>query len=437
MSERSSTGGGYQASVIIPSFNRCASLEMVLRGLEVQTAPPASFEVIVVLDGSTDGSATMVAAWQAAGRLACLRLHAQPNQGQAAARNGGAELAAAPLLIFLDDDVVPGPGLVEAHLRRQAGGGPVAVLGEARVVRERLDSLYHLYVWAWWEDFYHTRALPGRVPGLRDLCSGNFSVRRQDFLAAGGFDPAFRGYGGEDFELGYRLLHAGVQIIPDREAQARHYHRTTVAGVLRATRQEAHGDVLIGQKHPELRPGLRLMSLPGGRYGLLVRLALRLPALGDPLMRILESALPVLERMQLRRKWLALFNHLRGYAYWRGVREAFDSYPALLAYQAGAPPVRRLSLDISSGLPPDLSWLDVDNPTRLDIFYAGQRLGAVLLPGPILGPVRPYLARQLLIQLGPQVWQALSRPGGSLAAAQDGGGIYPESKAWPLVKEEL
>jgi GT2 family glycosyltransferase len=410
---------------------------MVLRGLEGQTAPPASFEVIVVLDGSTDGSAALVAAWQVAGRLACLRLHVQLNQGQAAARNAGAELAASPLLIFLDDDVVPGPELVEAHLRRYAGGGLVAVLGEARVVRERLDSLYHLYVWAWWEDFYQTRSLPGRVPGLRDLCSGNFSVRRQDFLEVGGFDPAFRGYGGEDFELGYRLLRAGVQLLSEREAQARHYHRTTVEGVLRATRQEAHGDVLIGQKHPELRRGLRLMSLPGGRYGLLVRLALRLPALGDPLMRLLRSALPLLERLQLRRKWLALFNHLRGYAYWRGVREAFGSYPALLAYQTGAPPLQRLSLDITGGLPPDLSWLDVDNPTLLDVFYAGQRLGPLLVPGPILGPLRPYLARQLVLQLGPQVWQALSRPGAPLEPAKDGGGSYPDNEAWPLVKEEL
>lgn len=390
-------------SVIIPSYNRRATLEMVLEGLARQTLPHDAFEVIVVLDGATDDSAAMLADWQRAGRLEQLRWHSQPNSGQALARNAGVKLAAAPVVVFLDDDVVPEPELLAVHVAHHRTGARQAVLGDCLVVRERRDSLYHLGVWAWWEDTYQRRALPGRQPGYRDFCAGNVSLRRDDFLAVGGFDPAFRGYGGEDFELGYRLLRSGVALVADRSARARHYHRTTVRGVLRATRQEGQGDVLLGRKHPELRAGLRLMSIPRDRYGLLVRTAVQTPAIGDRIVALLTVVLPIFERMQMRRRWLAYFNHVRGYAYWRGVRDALGSWAVLLAYRRGALPLPHQQLDISDGLPANLPPLWVDGPSTLDITYRGRQLGTLRLPGAIEEPLRPYLARQLIEQLGPQL----------------------------------
>lgn len=390
-------------SVIIPSYNRRPTLEMVLEGLARQTLSRDAFEVIVVLDGATDDSAAMLEEWQRTGRIAHLRWHCQPNSGQAQARNVGARLAAAPVVVFLDDDVVPEPGLLAVHIGHHRTDLRQAVLGDCLVVRERRDSLYHLGVWAWWEDTYQRRSLPGRQPGYRDFCAGNVSLRRQDFLDVGGFDPAFRGYGGEDFELGYRLLRAGVALVADRDARARHYHRTTVAGVLKATRQEGQGDVLLGRKHPELRAGLRLMSIPRDRYGLLVRTAVQAPAVGDQIVALLTRTLPLFERAQLRRRWLAYFNHVRGYAYWRGIRDALGSWQALLEYRQGATPLPHQQLDISAGLPAELPTLWVDGPSTLDIIYRGTLLGILRLPYAIEEPLRPYLARQLIEQFGPQL----------------------------------
>lgn len=398
-------------SVIIPSYNRRATLEMVLEGLARQTLPRDAFEVIVVLDGTTDDSAAMLANWQQAGRLAHLRWHSQANSGQALARNAGVQLAAAPVVVFLDDDVVPEPELLAVHAGHHRAGARQAVLGDCLVVRERRDSLYHLGVWAWWEDTYQRRALPGRQPGYRDFCAGNVSLRRADFLNVGGFDPAFRGYGGEDFELGYRLLRAGVTLVADRSARARHYHRTTVAGVLKATRQEGQGDVLLGRKHPELRAGLRLMSIPRDRYGLLVRTAVQAPAVGDRIVALLQRTLPLFERVQMRRRWLAYFNHVRGYAYWRGVRDALGSWAALLTYRAGATPLPHQQLDISAGLPANLPPLWVDGPSTLDITYHGKLLGTLRLPDAIEEPLRPYLARQLIEQFGPRLKTVLAGTG--------------------------
>lgn len=388
-------------SVIVPSYNRRATLELVLEGLAQQSVPAGSFETIVVLDGSTDASAAMLAAWQDAERLPGLRWQRQPNSGQAAARNTGAELATAPLLLFLDDDVVPAPDLVATHLRWHATNESLAVLGDCRIVRERRASFYHLLVWAWWEEMYQTRAQPGRQPGCRDFCAGNVSLRRSDFARVGGFDANFAGYGGEDFDLGYRLLQQGVRFVADRAALAYHYHRTSVAGVLRATRQEGRADVTLGRKHPELRAGLRLANMPNGSYGLLVGIAMRAPALGDLAVALGQRALPFFERTQMRRRWHKLFDHLRGYVYWRGVRDALGSWRALRSYQAGAGPVPRNELDITYGLPEPLPPLWVEGPSEIVVSCAGRELGVLRFAGHLSGPLRPALARALAAQFGP------------------------------------
>jgi glycosyltransferase involved in cell wall biosynthesis len=341
--------------------------------------------------------------------LTHLRWQWQPNSGQATARNTGVNLAQAPIVVFLDDDVVPEPDLLAVHLNWHKQLAPLAVLGDYQVAREQCDSLYHLGVWAWWEDLFYQRSLPEHQSSYRDFCTGNVSLRREDFERVGGFDTAFRGYGGEDYELGYRLLRAGVRFVVDRNARARHYHRTTVAGVLRATRQEAHGDFLLGRKHPELRAGLRLMWTPAGRYGLLVRLALRAPAVGDRLMSLLQYMLPFFERTQMRRRWLLWFNHLRGYAYWRGVRDVLGSWDALLAYQAEAAPLPRASLDISDGLPGELPPLWVDGPMMLTVTWREQRLGKLYLPGSIESPLRSFLASRIAEQLERQIWIVLGQ----------------------------
>jgi GT2 family glycosyltransferase len=391
---------GPRCTVIVPSYQRQALLPLVLAGLAAQTVPPEAFEVVVVLDGSRDGSAELLADWQCSGRLPNLRWHWQPNQGQAVARNTGAQLAQAPVLLFLDDDIVPAPDLVAAHLAHHQQAESLAVLGDCRVVRERDDSLYHLGVWAWWEDKYHTRALDKRQPGYRDFCTGNVSLRREDFVRVGGFNSAFRGYGGEDFELGHRLLRAGVRLVADRCAQAEHHHRTSVAGVLRATRQEGQADVLLGRLHPELRSGLRLMVVPNDRYGFLIRLALRLPAVAAALTGALQWLLPVYERFKLRRRWLHTFNTIRGYAYWRGVRDALGSWAALCAYQAGAHPLPLAALDLADGLPWPLPALWVEGPSRVALSLNGQLLGLVKLDGHLEGPLPQALTEAIVEQLG-------------------------------------
>ena len=100
-------------SVVIPTRNRAALLAESLDSLARQTANPAVFEVVVVSDGSTDGTADVCR--DRAGRLRITHVES-PREGSAVAKNLGVDAAAAPLVLFLADDDVADPGLVAAHL---------------------------------------------------------------------------------------------------------------------------------------------------------------------------------------------------------------------------------------------------------------------------------------------------------------------------------
>src|SRR5689334_18814983 len=89
-------------SVITPTYNRRDSLRATLRALESQTFPAGQFEVLVIVDGGTDGSADASRAVETSYKL---RVIEQANAGPAVARNVACQQARAPLLVFLDDDV--------------------------------------------------------------------------------------------------------------------------------------------------------------------------------------------------------------------------------------------------------------------------------------------------------------------------------------------
>ncbi len=96
-------------SVIVPVYNGSATVERVLAALTRQTVAPEHYEIIVVDDGSQDDTAGKVKSWQARHPALQLHLIQQTNAGPAAARNHGAQVAHAPLLLFTDADCAPTP----------------------------------------------------------------------------------------------------------------------------------------------------------------------------------------------------------------------------------------------------------------------------------------------------------------------------------------
>jgi glycosyltransferase involved in cell wall biosynthesis len=213
---------GRAVSVVIPTYNRRARLGRVLDALELQSVERDRFEVIVVDDGSTDDTA----AWLRNRTFGFgLHLVEQSNRGPGAARNAGVAKAEADLVLFLDDDVVPGRKLIAEHLKMHAAESKVVVIGPM----SSLSS--YRQPWVAWEqakleDQYRAMIRGDYSPTFRQFWTGNASLARKDFLTAGGFDTSLSR--GEDVELGQRLAAQGVGFRFNPEATGLHHAERTL-----------------------------------------------------------------------------------------------------------------------------------------------------------------------------------------------------------------
>jgi glycosyltransferase involved in cell wall biosynthesis len=215
---------GHRLSVVIPTFNRRERLRRVLDALNEQTVAAGTFDVIVVDDGSSDGTGE----WLGNQRYRYgLHAYHQTNAGPATARNTGVLKATGALVLFLDDDVVPAPDLVLEHLRsHDSEPGELAVIGP-------LASLSHYDdPWVAWEQDkverqYAAMSRGDFVPTFRQFWTGNASVSRHEVIAAGLFDVDY--LRGEDVELGIRLDQRGVKFRFNARARGLHHAERSLA----------------------------------------------------------------------------------------------------------------------------------------------------------------------------------------------------------------
>ena len=135
----------------------------------------------------------------------------QPNGGRAAACNSAIRLAEGDLVVILDDDMEPAPGLLQAH-RSEHHRARRCVMGAVPITVEDGDPPHVRYVAAKFDQHLARLARPGHRFQIRDFYSGNSSVRRRSLLAAGLFDERFREYGNEDLELAHRLVAGGIEL---------------------------------------------------------------------------------------------------------------------------------------------------------------------------------------------------------------------------------
>lgn len=244
-------------SVVIPTFRRRASVERALRALASQTLPPDTYEVIVSVDGSEDGTREMLLDLPTPYRLYS---SFQPNRGRAAACNAGVSLAGAGLIVFLDDDMEPTPRLLEAHLRAHGPDSLLGVMGAAPVVIDRETPSAAQYMAIKFNRHLERLARNDRKLALRDFYTGNFSISRDALLTVGGFDEDFDIYGNEDLELSIRLVRAGVRIVYAPEAITCQHHTKSFAQLARDSVAKGRTAVLLASKHPSALPHLQLSA---------------------------------------------------------------------------------------------------------------------------------------------------------------------------------
>jgi GT2 family glycosyltransferase len=245
-------------SVVIPTHQRRDSLRRALESLARQTLAPERYEVVVAVDGSTDGTLEMLSQLSTPFRLVVLAQAAC--SGRARACNRGIRGSRGEVVLILDDDMQPSPGLLEAHLRLHVGAAPRGVIGAVPVVVDEPASSAARFVAAKFNTHLRNLARPGARLWGRAFYSGNFSVPRVTMLSVGLYCEDFTTYGNEDVELSLRLHDAGVALVFAADAVAWQHYEKSLAAFFRDQISKGRTAVLLDRMRPDAETKERLSS---------------------------------------------------------------------------------------------------------------------------------------------------------------------------------
>ena len=243
---------GAPLSVVLATYDRRPILERTLDGLDLQST--RDFQVLVVDDGSSDGTWEWLEARAAGSSRRRLRVFRQENRGQGAARNRALRHVDDGLVLFIGDDVIPRPGFVAEHLEAHQGAGPAlrAVVGftDWRRAEMKVTPLLEM-VNREGHQFGYGHMTPGEVVPFTCFYTSNLSLPRE-ILGDEPFDAAFEHYGWEDVELGYRLSRRGLEIVYHPAAAAEHLHPMDLKSIFARQRLVGRGSHTLLRLHPEL-----------------------------------------------------------------------------------------------------------------------------------------------------------------------------------------
>ncbi|MEH1947591.1 MAG: glycosyltransferase [Nostoc sp.] len=256
-------------SVVIPTYNRQPILEKCLRALELQElSQPSSvtdYEIVLVDDGSTDGTLEWLAAHKE--EFPHVRWFQQDHAGPAAARNLGVEQAQGDTIIFIDSDLVVLKNFLQAH-------GNALVQGQEKLGSDRLFTYGAVINTC---NFDNPTAEPYKVTDFSAafFATGNVAIPKHWLEKAGLFDTSFQLYGWEDLELGVRLKKLGLTLIKCPEAVGYHWHPPfkleQIPRLIDQEIQRGRMGVLFYQKHPtwEVRMMIQMTWLHRLLWGIL------------------------------------------------------------------------------------------------------------------------------------------------------------------------
>lgn len=234
-------------SVVIPTYNRLPILRKCLQALEKQKYEAEivnDYEVIVVDDGSTDGTI----AWleNNKSQLNHVKYFRQNHQGPAIARNLGIEKARGEMIIFIDSDLVVTPNFLQAHANS-------LIAGQRKFKNDLLFTYGRVINTC---NFAQPTSEPYKITDFSAayFATGNVAIARKWLIQAGLFDPRFQLYGWEDLELGVRLKQLGLKLIKSPQAVGYHWHPPfsleQIPSLIEKEIQRGKMAVLFYQTHP-------------------------------------------------------------------------------------------------------------------------------------------------------------------------------------------
>ncbi|WP_193742227.1 MULTISPECIES: glycosyltransferase family 2 protein [unclassified Prochlorococcus] len=237
------------ASVVIPTYNRRSILEKCLLALEQQVliSELDGYEVVVVDDGSTDGTPSWLR--DEASRFPHVRMVEQEHGGPAEGRNRGVGNARGDLIVFIDSDLVVTESFLACHTR--------ALRKSWQQRGNRLSFTYGAVINT--ANFEQPTTEPHKFQdnSWAYFATGNVAIDREVLERSGLFDTNFRLYGWEDLELGERLRQMDVELVKCPEAVGYHWHPALrldqVPDLIRVERERAKMGLVFYRKHPTRR----------------------------------------------------------------------------------------------------------------------------------------------------------------------------------------
>jgi glycosyltransferase involved in cell wall biosynthesis len=303
-----------QLSIVIATYNRGEMLQSCLQALERQTQPPDDFEVVVVIDGSTDETAERLSRLSTSYRVRFLE---EPHQGQCAALNRGIDAAQGPYCLILDDDIIAGPELVAEHLALQRARGQTVGIGQLTITIPSDADEFTRCLATWWRGHYDLLNRGVRAPTYQDAYSGNLSAPRDALLAAGGFAEDLRR--SFDVELAYRLEQHGLSFAYLSGAVGDQDFRKGFHAVARDSERAGAASLELLRRHPAMLTDLPLAAF--SQCSLRILLLRRMLLSLRPPNRVLERVGTFIPAWAWKQAW---YRFLHDYYYWCGVRSAAD-----------------------------------------------------------------------------------------------------------------
>lgn len=278
-------------SVVLPTHDRANILKKTLEAYKHQNAQERIVEILVVDDGSTDETASIVSE-SANGSGTPIRYLGQENKGIAAARNHGLREAQGEIVLLGDDDIIPLPDMVAEHLawHERYPESTVAIVGAVPWAPE----VHPTPLMKWWG--LNGLQFRGKEVYWPAGLYCNTSVKLAFLKENGLFDERFRWYGYEDIELSYRLTKKGFRMLYNPDCIGHHHKRVSFEdmcrrGMLMATTRslEVFKNTEAGQRY--LANDARRRA--SRKYRLQSRLARLCVPLLSPLRPLLDSRIPL------------------------------------------------------------------------------------------------------------------------------------------------
>ena len=335
-----------QLSVVMATYNRRKLLPRTIESIINQDLNPNCFELVIVVDGSTDGTTEYLKSLRTE---FAIRIIEQHNQGLSVALNRGISSSRGDIVLLVDDDLVLHPSNLRIHVEAHSSNEPLVVHGPVYVARESVDSVATDWIregvneeirrweggWTWPDDAN---------------IDPNYSAPRVALLDSGGYDENFKWR--QNCEFGVRLVKMGLRIVYEPKAIAHHvYSKTTQEFLDVQVRSWGAEEILLLQKHPELRPysPLALVGSSSIWKRFSIQFAARSPVSPDVLLRMVSASLdwsrfsPLARRIGLnilrKRISITFFRSATAAVGWENLQRDFGvRLPVLMYHHIGSSP---------------------------------------------------------------------------------------------------